>query len=942
MSANLNAAEVKSKRWAGPWLLLLVLLGGALAVLCHDAFKPYDVMWANDSALGALDASSARLPDTFTGHWVDGNWVGFKDPSSSPTIATLLATVLSPEMYLKIFTPLTMLLLGFSAFVMFRQWKFSPMVCVVGGLASGLNMHCWSNATWGVGPWNIAIAMIFLAVAVLVTDSIRQAWMKAVIAGLAVGMSVMEGFDSGAILSVYAGVFVVFLCCLTETTLARRLARSAGMGVLMVLFAVLIAASTLSTLIGTSIKGIAGMEQTPEAKQARWTEATMWSLPKLETLRLIIPGLFGYRLVNYDTTLDKAGVYWGRVGESQYITTLKSGDRQARTNLAVALGLPPEEVKILGEDDARAREIIIDSVARRSGWQWRHTGSGEFAGVLVALLAVFALAASCRGVQRPFSRNERRMVWFWGLAALFSLVAAWGRFSFLYALLYKIPYFSTIRNPVKFLHPFTVSWIILAGFGLEALYRGWLQSRAAAPDAADAPAPAEPKRFTAFEKGWIAGLALAAVAAGLAFAIYGSGGGAAAHLRQRLAEHISYQGFGEVMGARIAAFAMSEVGWFVLFFGASAAALVCILTGVLRGRRAVWAWVILSAVMICDLSRADQPWVRYYNYKEKYADNDILKILRQEPYEHRVAAKLAPDEAGYVLCHGDYGVLGMVCHWWLENDFPYDNIEAIDFDQLSRRPIEEKNYLGAFAPKYGGSAEETVFAPPVRLWKLCNARYLLAPADVVSFLNDRADPLQRGFHIRARFDLAGKPWVSNQPEDSGDLTAVITNNGPFALIELTNALPRAKLYSNWQVPADDASTLQLLSSETFDPMKTVLVSPKTPVPAATAPDADPGTVQITDYKPKEVRLKASAKSAAVLLLNDRSDPDWRVWVDRKPAALLQCNYLMRGVCLTPGEHTIDFRFEPSLGPLCVTLAAMLFGLVLAGYLIYTKRRSGGL
>jgi hypothetical protein len=195
--------------------------------------------------------------------------------------------------------------------------------------------------------------------------------------------------------------------------------------------------------------------------------------------------------------------------------------------------------------------------------------------------------------------------------------------------------------------------------------------------------------------------------------------------------------------------------------------------------------------------------------------------------------------------------------------------------------------------------------------------------------------MQRGFQIRARFDLAYKPWVTNKAEDSGDLTAVITNNGPFALIEITNALPRAKLYSNWQIPADDASTLQLLNSETFDPMKTVLVSSNTPVPAAAAPDSDPGTVRIVDYKPKEVHLRATAKSAAVLLLNDRTDPDWRAWVDQKPAAALQCNYIMRGVYLTPGEHTIDFRFEPSQGPLYVTLAALAFGLALGAWLICT-------
>ncbi|MGA2541328.1 MAG: hypothetical protein ABSG78_07165 [Verrucomicrobiota bacterium] len=925
----------------GQWLVLLVLLGGALAVLCHDGFKPYHVMWANDTALGAIKATSARLPDTYTGHWIDGNWIGIKDPASSPTVDGILLTFIPVEWFYKTFAPLSMLLLGFSAWVMFRQLKFAPMVCVVGGLAAGLNMHCWSNATWGLGTWNIAIAMIFLAVAALVTDSIRQTWIKAALAGLAVGMSVMEGFDSGALLSVYAGVFVVFLCWITESGLKRRICRSAGMGVVVVLFAVWIAFSTLSTLVGTSIKGISGMGQTAAEKQRRWTEATMWSLPKLETLRIIIPGLFGYRLANYDTTPDKAGVYWGKVAEDPRITALNSSDPQVRANMAKALslppeaggvGLPPEEVKVLEENDAQAREVIVDNVAQRNGWQRRHTGSGEFAGVLVSVLALFALASTWRRASPPFTKKERRLVWFWGLAAMFSLVAAWGRYSFLYALLYKIPYFSTIRNPIKFLHAFNLTWIILAGYGLEALYRGYLRSPVAAPEA---PAQPESRRFTAFEKGWMGGLILAAGAAGLFFWIYGAGnGGPSRHLFERLSQYIGHQEFGEAWGSRIAAFAIGEAGRFVLYLGLSAGAVVCILTGVLRGPRAVWAWVALSAVMICDLSRADRPWVRYYNSQEKYADNDIMKILRQEPYEHRVAAKLAPNESGYALCHGEYGVLGAVCHWWLENDFPYHDIEAIDFDQLSRPPVQEINILSTFAPKYARSAEQVDFAPPVRLWKLCNARYLLAPADVVPYLNERADPMQRGFQIRARFDLVYKPWVTNKAEDSGDLTAVITNNGPFALIEITNALPRAKLYSNWQIPADDASTLRLLDSETFDPMKTVLVSSNTPVPAAAAPEADPGTVRIVDYKPKEVHLRATAKSAAVLLLNDRTDPDWRAWVDQKPVAPLQCNYIMRGVYLTPGEHTVDFRFEPSQGPLYVTLAALAFGIVLGAWLIY--------
>jgi hypothetical protein len=215
---------------------------------------------------------------------------------------------------------------------------------------------------------------------------------------------------------------------------------------------------------------------------------------------------------------------------------------------------------------------------------------------------------------------------------------------------------------------------------------------------------------------------------------------------------------------------------------------------------------------------------------------------------------------------------------------------------------------------------------------LCNARYLIAPADVARFLNQNADPVQNGFQIHTRFNLARKEWATNV-EDMGDVTIQVTNNGQFALIEITNALPRAKLYSNWQIPDDDAAALRLLNSPAFDPMKTVLVSSNTPVPPAAATEADPGTVRIVDYKPKEVQLRADAKTSAVLLLNDRTDPDWHAWVDQKPVEPLRCNYMMRGVYLTPGEHTIDFRFQPPQGFLYLSLAALVFGMLLGGWLI---------
>ena len=54
-------------------------------------------------------------------------------------------------------------------------------------------------------------------------------------------------------------------------------------------------------LVGTNITGVAGTAQDAETKAAHWDWATQWSLPKVETFGLLVPGLFGYKM---DTPKD--------------------------------------------------------------------------------------------------------------------------------------------------------------------------------------------------------------------------------------------------------------------------------------------------------------------------------------------------------------------------------------------------------------------------------------------------------------------------------------------------------------------------------------------------------------------------------------------------------------------------------------------------------------
>ena len=186
-------ATASAKVNRGRWWPVLALLGMALAVLFHNSFLPRQILFANDGPLGFLQADCNRLPERFFGTWRNLGWLGGEGPAAAPTISMLLLTVLSPVLFLKIFTPFTLFFVGFSAWVFFRQLQFNPAVCILGALEAALNMHIFSISCWGLGTWNVAAGMIFLALAALCTKSVKQFWARAMLAGFAVGMGLMDG-----------------------------------------------------------------------------------------------------------------------------------------------------------------------------------------------------------------------------------------------------------------------------------------------------------------------------------------------------------------------------------------------------------------------------------------------------------------------------------------------------------------------------------------------------------------------------------------------------------------------------------------------------------------------------------------------------------------------------------------------------------------------------
>jgi hypothetical protein len=643
------------------------------------------------------------------------------------------------------------------------------------------------------------------------------------------------------------------------------------------------------TLVGSSITGIAGTGQDEKTKAAHWDFATQWSLPKIETLGLIVPGLFGYRMDTPD-----GGNYWGAVGRDVAWERYIAGGET---------GLTPNQDPYI-----------------------RSSGTGNYAGMLVILVAAWAVAQSLRRKNSVFSETHRRFIWFWTAVLIVSLLFAFGRFAPFYAFLYKLPYFSTIRNPVKFL--FVLSWALVTifAYGIHGLSRRYLEIPSTNANSTTSQLKVWWTKVRGFDRNWTSTCIMVLIGSLLAWLIY-------ALQKTNLVSYLKTVGFAdENTAGQIAAFSVGQVGWFILFLALVMGLFTLILSGAFAGRRAKWGGIFLGALLVLDLGRADLPWIIHWDYKQKYevgSLNPIVNFLRDKPYEHRAAVLPFHSPQQFELFDELYRIE------WAQQLFPYYNIQSLDIIQMPRMPADLEAYEMILTPR----SEDAAYLL-TRRWELTNTRYLLGPAGFLGVLNEQLDPAQHRFRIVQRFDVMPKPGI-DQPTQLEQLTAVVSENGGCALFEFTGALPRVKLYSNWQVNTTDDATLKTLASTNFNPWQTVLVS--TPLPTAPAADAtnqNVGSVEFKSYAPKDLRFSAQAPGPAVLLLNDRFDPHWHVLVDGKPAELLRCNFIMRGVFLPPGAHTVEFQFKLPNGPLYVTLVAIAVGIFLCGCLWFASKLTG--
>jgi hypothetical protein len=176
-----------------------------------------------------------------------------------------------------------------------------------------------------------------------------------------------------------------------------------------------------------------------------------------------------------------------------------------------------------------------------------------------------------------------------------------------------------------------------------------------------------------------------------------------------------------------------------------------------------------------------------------------------------------------------------------------------------------------------------------------------------------------------------------------------------------NALPRVFVVNRQQTVRGDDAQLAAVTAPGFRGRDVAVTStPVAGLPQAPAAGGGSGvsgassgassggaatsgtSARLVSYSGERAVIRATATTRSLVVLTDDFYPGWSATVDGHPATVQRVDYLLRGVAVTPGIHTIVFSYSPAswtVGWIISALTALALLVAVATALIALRRRA---
>ncbi|MBU3698907.1 MAG: YfhO family protein [Candidatus Kapabacteria bacterium] len=299
--------------------------------------------------------------------------------------------------------------------------------------------------------------------------------------------------------------------------------------------------------------------------------------------------------------------------------------------------------------------------------------------------------------------------------------------------------------------------------------------------------------------------------------------------------------------------------------------------------------LLFIGLLTVDLWRVDR---RPYEPKKGSPEQNVFAATDMIGF-------LKTDKSIYRICDLREGV---PANWWA-----YHFIESVGgYSSAKMRVYQDMLDVAAPGPGREPVPGNSLILNPF-LWNLLNVKY------IVSYR-----PLYPG--VTPTF----------QSQETGAL-----------VYENTDVLPRAWFVDTVRVESNRRKLLELLRDGTFDARRTAYVEQAFDGMGSVVADTS-ATARVTEKSNHRLAISTTSQTQQLLVVSEMFYSEWKAYVDGQPVETIKTNFLLRGIAVPAGTHSVEFRFEsPAFeNGRTISLAAngitLLIGL--GGLLMWSRER----
>jgi hypothetical protein len=272
----------------------------------------------------------------------------------------------------------------------------------------------------------------------------------------------------------------------------------------------------------------------------------------------------------------------------------------------------------------------------------------------------------------------------------------------------------------------------------------------------------------------------------------------------------------------------------------------------------------------------------------------------------------------------------------------YLSIDPARWDPRGYHVLQQPNdwgLLGTHRAAVFGLEEAHGYNPvqPIRYWTLARV----------------VDPRPMRFNVTdfrrppaLLLDLLQVGWLI-APADGPPLASasLAAREGSWALYRLPDAAPRAAVLTDWMLVDGEAQALAMVTDPTFDLDRQVVLEedpglPREPGLQPGTVTAPPGAATYRAVGPQAARVDVVAPAPALLVVRNAWDPGWRATVDGRPAPVLSADYLLQGIPVPAGRHTIILAYDDPWVGLGLLGSGLGLAVLLGAALVFRYRERG--